>query len=310
MSLGLLKAKLKIKTEKRRSTLALPPDDKLREIGQINKRREKSKYLENLKNCKKHRVGVEVGYGELHEELFEVLEFNGKKRSKNAIIYICESYMVFKASDRTLALANKMRRLTKSDVYFPRYPLAPEYSIRDTVRMLYQTYKEVKKSGYEKVYLYGVGAGATLALEMCVYRNERNVAIDMPDLLVLISPGCAPKDREEWDRMKQYSNKDYSQAPRHLVEVKSLVSYNGFGIPDYMLTCDGLNLTDFPETWFFYSNEEYNFAKYESFKKQFEKAKVDVHFVIRERVPHNYCAERAYPEAYEDYDNIIDMLKS
>lgn len=310
MSFKLQFEKLQSKLDTRRAIFALPREDKLKVIKDINLKRDKKTNNLDPKKIKRHKLTVEIGYGQMHDEQFDVFKIGEESCTKDAILFFYDSHFVLRPSSLDYDRAMKLSKITGNDVYLPKYPLLPNYSIRDVVRVLYSALKKVNQLGHNYIYLYGMGAGATLAIETLVYNNEKETAVPMPKKLILLSPGGFPKDRAEWEKMKEVEKKDYSTSLRHILEIKELATLKNPSVPEYMITGEDLNLNNFPESHFFYSDEEICYSKYDNYKEQFENAGVNAEFVIRHGVLHNYCADRKYPEAYEDYDKIIELLKN
>lgn len=310
MSFKLQFEKLQSKLDTRRAILSLPREDKLKLVKEINLKRDKKTNYFDLKMIKRHKLTVEIGFGQMHDEQFDVFKVGKDNCTRDAIFYIYDSHFVFRPYSIDFDRAMKLNKATGKDIYIPKYPLIPNYSIRDVVRVLYTAMKKVNQLGHENIYVYGLGAGATLAIELLVYNNEKDSALPMPKRLILISPGGFPKDEKEWAEMKSAVKTDYSTSIRHILDIKELATLKNPSVPDYMITGEALNLNNFPESYFFYSDEEISYGKYENYKEQFRNAGVKAEFTIRHGVLHDYCADRKYPEAYEDYDWIIELLKN
>lgn len=309
MSFKLQFEKLQSKLDTRRAILSLQREDKLKLVKTINLKRDKKTNYFDPKKIKRHKLTVEIGYGQMHDEQFDVFKVGEDSCTKDAILYFYDSHFVFRPALIEFDRAIKLNKATGNDVYIPKYPLLPNYSIRDVVRVLFTALRKVNKLGYENIYLYGVGTGATLAIETLVYNNEKEVSVPMPKRLILISPGGFPKNEKEWEDMKAAQKMDYTTSLRHILEIKELATLKNPSVPDYMITGENLNLNGFPESFFFYSDEEICYGKFDNYKEQFEEAGIKTQFTVRHGVLHNYCADKKYPEAYEDYDAIIELLK-
>ena len=207
-----------------------------------------------------------------------------------------------------VGFAKKMAANTGADVWFPYYPLCDEYTIRDSVRMLQEVYAAMCRE-YEDVRWYGYSSGGALLLLLGAYLNENNKPLPMPEKLVLISPGGIPSTEEEWEKMQSLNSKDIMLSARYMKTIQPLLSHGNTTIPEWMQSCDGADFSGFPETWIYYGTSEVLSVKAAAYDEMFTRAGVKHHLKMAKDMPHCYCTTVFFPEAREDYEETMRILR-
>ena len=137
---------------------------------------------------------------------FHCLSISHRHKPKRVILCVYGGGLLLVPPRMFIGFAKKMAANTGADVWFPYYPLCDEYTIRDSVRMLYEVYAAMCLE-YDDVRWYGYSSGGALLLLLGAYLNEINSPLPMPEKLVLISPGGIPSTEEEWEKMQLSSHR-------------------------------------------------------------------------------------------------------
>ena len=241
-------------------------------------------------------------------EAFHCLVICHKNRPGKAVLCVYGGGLLLAPPRMFVGFAKKMAVNTEADVWFPYYPLCDEYTIRDSVRMLQEVYAAMRRE-YEDVRWYGYSSGGALLLLLGAYLNENNKLLPMPEKLVLISPGGIPSTEEEWDKMQSLNSKDIMLSAQYMKTIQPLLSHGNTTIPQWMQSCDGADFSGFPETWIYYGTSEVLSAKAAAYDEMLTKAGVKHHLKMAKDMPHCYCATVFFPEAREDYDETMRILR-
>lgn len=239
---------------------------------------------------------------------FHCLAICQKEKPKRAVLCVYGGGLLLAPPRMFVGFAKKMAENTGADVWFPYYPLCDEYTIRDSVRMLYEVYSAMRRE-YCDVRWYGYSSGGALLLLLGAYLNEMKNQLPMPEKLVLISPGGIPSTEEEWKEMESLNDKDVMLSARYMKTIQPLLSHGRRDIPRWMQTCDGADLSGLPETWIYYGTSEVLSAKAGAYDELLTKAGVKHHLKMAPDMPHCYCTTVFFPEAREDYEETMRILR-
>ncbi|HBX75859.1 MAG: alpha/beta hydrolase [Acidaminococcaceae bacterium] len=239
---------------------------------------------------------------------FHCLAISHKEQSKRAILCVYGGGLLLAPPRMFIGFAKKMAANTGADVWFPYYPLCDEYTIRDSVRMLYEVYTAMSRE-YEDVRWYGYSSGGALLLLLGAYLNERKSSLPMPKKMVLISPGGIPSTEKEWTKMQELNSRDVMLSAQYMKTIQPLLAHGNTTVPKWMQSCDGADFSNFPETWIYYGTSEVLSAKAEAYDEMLAKAGVPHHLKMAPGMPHCYCTTVFFPEAREDYEETMRVLK-
>jgi len=233
-----------------------------------------------------------------------------KKVSKSAILYLYGGGMLMPPSKKYIKYACDMCRETGRDVFFAYYPLCSTHSILTSVQVVFEMYRMMLEE-YEpsKIAIYGFASGASLGMSMLLFNNDIEESLPMPGLYIGISPAGLPADEAEYKQMKRLNEKDIEIDVKCMKSVRELLLHNNPDVPGYMIGDYSGNYKGFPESFLFFGQDEVFFAKAEHYKYVMEKAGVRTHLRMRDDMCHCYCVSVKFPEAIEDYDEIINVLK-
>jgi len=258
--------------------------------------------LDNLE--KKNAISVSGG----SSADFHCLAICHKEKPKRAILCVYGGGLLLAPPRMFVGFAKNMAVRTGADVWFPYYPLCDEYTIRDSVRMLYEVYGQMCRE-YEDIRWYGYSSGGALLILLGAYLNDIKSPLLMPKKLVLVSPGGVPVDEKEWQKMQALDEKDVMLSARYMKTIQPLLSHGHTDIPGWMQTCDGAALKGFPETWIYYGTSEVLSAKAEAYDALLTEAGVPHHMKMAEGMPHCYCVTVFFPEAKDDYEETMKILQ-
>ena len=108
-----------------------------------------------------------------------------------------------------ISIARGYMNRTDKDVWYPIYPSATEVSIMESIRICYETYRRmVKKYSAEHIAVVGGSFGGYYALQIINRINVLKADTPMPGLVVALSPGGVPDDKESLKQMKVLSKRD------------------------------------------------------------------------------------------------------
>ena len=239
---------------------------------------------------------------------FHCLAICHKDKPKRAVLCAYGGGLLLAPPRMFVGFAKKMAANTGADVWFPYYPLCDEYTIRDSVRMLYEVYASMCRE-YEDVRWYGYSSGGALLLLLGAYLNESKKSLPMPEMLVLISPGGIPSTEEEWEQMQSLNGKDIMLSAQYMKTIQPLLSHGNATIPRWMQSCEGADVSGFPETWIYYGTSEVLSAKAAAYDKMLTSAGVRHHLTMAPGMPHCYCTTVFFPEARADYEETMQILR-
>ncbi len=319
MSLQLVITKLLVRLSGSKRITGLPEDKMLKQIRRRNKLNrffipKDGKFLYRDETVRVVDLDGTTGNNrmpasaEKNSEKFHCLTICHKNKTKRAILCVYGGGLLLAPPRMFVGFAKKMAANTGADVWFPYYPLCDEYTIRDSVRMLQQVYDAMCRE-YEDVRWYGYSSGGALLLLLGAYLNENNKPLPMPEKLVLISPGGIPSTEEEWEKMQSLNSKDIMLSAQYMKTIQPLLSHGNTTIPKWMQSCEGADFSGFPETWIYYGTSEVLSAKAAAYDKMLTKAGVKHHLKMAKDMPHCYCATVFFPEAREDYEETMRILR-
>lgn len=239
---------------------------------------------------------------------FHCLTICHKGKPKRAVLCVYGGGLLLAPPRMFVGFAKKMAANTGADVWFPYYPLCDEYTIRDSVRMLYEVYAAMCRE-YDGVRWYGYSSGGALLLLLGAYLNEIKSTLPMPEKLVLISPGGIPSTDEEWEKMQSLNGKDIMLSAQYLKTIQPLLSHGKATVPRWMQSCEGADFSNLPETWIYYGTSEVLSAKAAAYDKMLTSAGVRHHLKMAPGMPHCYCTTVFFPEARADYEETMQILR-
>ena len=311
MSIQFILTKFLVRMSGSKRITGLPRDKMLKQIRSRNKLNRFFIPGDGKFAYRDVKVRVEDLDGITEENLsgnFHCLAICHREKPKRAVLCVYGGGLLLAPPRMFVGFAKKMAANTGADVWFPYYPLCDEYTIRDSVRMLYEVYAKMCRE-YEDVRWYGYSSGGALLLLLGAYLNDNRNPLPMPEKLVLISPGGVPATDEEWEKMQSLNGKDIMLSAQYMKTIQPLLSHGNKTVPRWMQSCDGADFSDFPETWIYYGTSEVLSAKAEAYDEMLTKAGVKHHLKMAKDMPHCYCTTVFFPEARADYEETMRILR-
>lgn len=230
--------------------------------------------------------------------------------SKRAIMYVYGGGMMMPPAIRYLEYAKDMARLTQSDVWFPHYPLCSDATVLDAVRMVYAVWSEMTTAyAPGDIAFYGFSSGASLLLSALLYNAEQPEPLPTPALFIGIAPGGCPADETEQSRMLELDKTDIEVSASFMNSMRALMAKGNDDIPRYMIDGTGGHWEALPPTHLYYGSSEVLSAKAPAFERRLQEAGVPHTVTIRSGMCHCYCISPLFPEAKDDYNATIDLLR-
>ncbi len=231
------------------------------------------------------------------------------KTNDRALLYLYGGHMLMPPEDSDLQAAREIADLTDREVWFFHYPLCGDCSMEDAVHLTHLLYgKMLDFYKPENIAVYGAASGAFLALAAMLYNNTLRNRLPSCSKMILISPSSCWSSEEEKEAMLAMKDRDIMNDPASLEVMREILDH-GKKIPEYMLSGSGGDYRGLPETWMFYGSEECFSAKAGFFEKAYAAGKSRCHVRVRQDMCSCYCTAVKFPEAQEDYDTVINILK-
>ena len=162
----------------------------------------------------------------------------------------------YKTPDRTdFEYLVQVVRETKSEVWFPLYPLAPEADIAVITEHAEGVYRQMlKKWKPEDIVLQGNSAGGTTCLYLCMKIKHDGEKLPYPARMVLLSPAVQmPPSEEQTRKMREIETKDVVLSVQYCHSIAAVLWH-----PDYDYLCRPFELdwTGFPPMMVLFGTHE------------------------------------------------------
>lgn len=281
---------------------ALPEEEFLKTANKLNRKR----YFFIPKDHKFHyREHIVLGrYSSLS------LMQNEEPAAK-AILFFFGGGMMIGPDQGDVSYAGKLCRATGCDVWFPFYPLCTEHCITETYAMAYECYKEMLSVyGAGNVSTCGLSSGGALALGVAAYNNAQTQPLPAPYHIVVSSPGECPRNDDERKRMQELSRTDALVDYHFMSYEDKFMRHGRENVPEYMLSGSCGNFSGVHDIHFFYSEDEILYAAAPYFEEACRRAHVPYSISARKGMVHCYVMFPYFQEAKEDFERMIEYLKS
>lgn len=226
-----------------------------------------------------------------------------------AILYVYGNGMLLPPEPDFIACAENIGIATQRDVWFPLYPTCLDASVVDAVESLLAVYARMLES-YDgrDIALYGVSSGAALCMSMLSCNNERKHSLAVPGNLIAISPLLGAYGKREREKMEYLEPVDMLLSYEYVKILPDILRNGREDVPEHMINGNGLDCTGFPETRIYLGTYELMSAKSDLLDRQLKDAGVEFEINRAEGMPPCYCMDIRFPEAREDYEEIINTL--
>ena len=230
---------------------------------------------------------------------------------QRAILYVYGNGMLLPPAPEFVTCAENIGIATQRDVWFPYYPTCLEASVVDAVEAIDAVYARMLES-YDgcDIALYGVSSGAALCMSMLAENTLKKDSLAIPGVFIGISPLCGAYGKREREAMEYLEPVDMLLSYEYVKILPDILRNGRDDVPEHMINGNGLDCTGFPETRIYFGTYELLAAKSELYERQLKDAGVEFEINKAEGMPHCYCMDIKFPEAAEDYEEIIKVLNA
>lgn len=235
--------------------------------------------------------------------------------AEGAVLYFFGGGMITMPDKLDFALAERIMEQTGKDVWFLFYPLCSEdVQINKTYEVSFEAYKLMTETyKAENISVLGFSSGACLTIGIFLHNNAIGRPIKMAGKIISVSPGGIPdvtlsEHKDIWERVNALNHKDVIIDPTYIKTAREITKGDA-DIPEYMLDGTVGDFSDFPETYFYYGENECLYAFADEFKKAMEKYKAPYKIIVGKGMCHCYPLLRFFREGREAQDEIIELLK-
>ena len=229
-------------------------------------------------------------------------------RTARALLYLHGGGFSTDISDIEKKMAVKFGRRSGRDVWLPRYPTIMDVSVREIYAMLLETYREMLKSYRpENIAVIGFSAGATAALAMFEYNNTLEERLPVPGLMIVSSPACEPVTEEEKQLIQLKADTDL-MIPASFVDTMFPAMRHGEDLPRFMTEITTGDLSGFPFTHIYYTDDEVLSAAAEPLVNAFHRCGAECELHIGKGLFHCYAGIDLFPETRAAFDEIVGYL--
>ena len=298
---GLVKSA--VKKAKLKQSLVGTKEEVLARAAQMNKKRSfqiipadsKAHYTDHLIGGEYHCIETDIQ----------------TTRQERAILFVFGGGMILGSDKGDVGLCRKIAQETKSDVWFPYYPMCHEHDMLENVKMIFECYEKMLRFYKpESIVFLGFSSGGALLLDLITYINELRDAgrdIPMPGLLIPVSPGSVPINDMERERIKKLDKKDI-MIPASYMELAREIMCCGNEVDEkYLATAHG-DFRNAPETHFYYGSHETLYAFAPSYAKSFTKAGAQCVIHVGRGMHHCFAMQYFIPGCKPAFDQIIGLI--
>lgn len=228
---------------------------------------------------------------------------------ERAILYVYGNGMLLPPDKSFITYAQNIGIATQRDVWFPYYPTCIETSVVEAVEAVEAVYERMLESyDARDIALYGVSSGAALCMSMLSCNSGRKHPLPSPGHLIAISPLCGAYGKRERKEMEYLEPVDMLLSYEYVKILPDILRNGRDDVPEHMINGNGLDCASFPQTRIYFGTYEILKAKSELYERQLKDAGVEFEINCAEGMPHCYCMSIDFPEAGEDYEEILKAL--
>ena len=233
-----------------------------------------------------------------------------REPSQRAILFFFGGGMVIGPDKGDIPVLRKLCFGTGCDVWFPCYPLCTDHCITETYEMVFECYRQmVALYGGGNVSTGGFSSGGTLALGIAAHNRALGAPLPQPRHIVAIAPGEVPWNDAERARMQAQNPTDVSVDYAFMTTGDKLMRHGRQDVPDYMVAPSRGDYTGVGNIHFLYSADEVLYGAHPEFEDACRRANVPYTVFARPGMVHCYCMLPYFPEAREDFNKIVEILK-
>lgn len=200
---------------------------------------------------------------------------------------------------------------TGCDLWIPLYPLYPDADVIDEIEMIGATHRKMIESyNTENIIWLGFSAGADLIMATGRYIVKGRMKLDMPGLMIPVSPCNLTISDESYQRMKEIEKRDimmFADAMKTFPEFYDHEhKYPGYIWGDTRTD----DYTGFPKIVMFFGGDEIFAAEAPEYEAAFIRSGVkDYRVIVKEGMFHAYPMFTFLKEGKLGEDEIIQIIK-
>ena len=271
-----------------------------------------------LAKCReKQKKPLKVPYRKMQEFDIEQRQIEGTNcyvvgvkgaSPQKAVLYLFGGGYILPPDSGDLILCGQIAKHCNAQVWFPLYPMAPEYRLAETLSATCQVYQEMLKHyAGEDIRIFGTSSGGGQALSLCVYIKEKGIDIPLPGKLVLQSPGLqVPPSPSQMKKMEKLAKKDVLIPPGFFVNIAPVLAFEKEA---YLLSPVLYDLRGFPPIEIFYGTREVMIAYLQTMKAACKKYDVPLKIHVGKGMMHCWGAMEFVPEAKALREEYFAALK-
>lgn len=277
----------------------LPQDELLRKAEQLNRRRQFRMPTDGKARYADQRI----------EGSHCLVMETQPRKSARALLFLFGGGMILGSDAGDLKVARDVGRRSGRDVWFPHYPLCTDHCIRDSVKMVYESYRQMlEEYRPEDIAVLGFSSGAGLALGMCGYNNMQREKLPMPSMIVACSPGNCPADEREYRQMAALNDRDLLVDVVFMDRIRLIMEHGEPDVPKELISFALGDYSGAPLTYFYYGGDEVLSASAEAFSAAFARAGARCSVHIEPGMCHCYPMLTFFPEGRRAYEEIVALL--
>lgn len=234
----------------------------------------------------------------------------GNKPNK-AVLYIGGGGGVYNYYKSQLFLAKKLLKRVDAEIYYPYYPPATRYPVKEAYGMIFETYKTMlTEYSHEKIAVVGLSFGATAAMTMISWNNYYKENLPMPALTIGLSPGHVPANRAEKESLEALKGID-PYVTADMVEAYGQIQRGGQDLKHWLIHTAHGDFRNAGKICLYFGEKESLVYAAPIYRQSLEKAGADYKIHIEPGMPHCYGIGRinkATKNTYDEYINLINSL--
>ena len=244
-------------------------------------------------------------------EGFDCYRFRHREKSgRYGVLYLYGGGFINPASKADFEICRGIVENTSAEVWALMYPLFPEYTMAETVKIALAGYLSLREK-FDRVLVFGFSSGACLALYLCEYIRHENLGFPIPDRLILNSPLLQLPPSESQMRMINELDKLDLCIPKEFFYPEGLTGMMIEAEAEdnrYLSRVLDSDLTGFPEIHLFYGTNECASAYLNDMKRCCAKYSVPLYVYMFEGMMHCWGLRDMYPEGTETQQIYFSLL--
>jgi acetyl esterase/lipase len=200
---------------------------------------------------------------------------------------------------------------TNSDLWIPLYPLLPEGTFADEVNMILDTHiKMVEQYGADHIAWLGFSSGAGPVLMCGRHIVKQRQEIEMPALMIPVSPLNLIISSETKARMKEIEKRDIIMSADYMDKFALFYNHDGTE-PEHLLgNAKEDDYSGFPKIRMYFGADEIYAAYAPEFESAFKRCKVaDYKISVKPGMFYAYPFFAFIKEGKQGEDELIALIK-